>query len=282
MNVESGIFAKGSRTYFWSSLFFPKYVRQDVTKLYSFVRIADDYVDEPPVQPQKLRALHRKWQEAQKQEKFITTAKPNDSIDQRIIKNIMYLSEKYTFDNSWIEAFLVAMEQDITPPKHLKLSDSLSYVYGSAEVIGLMMAQIMGLPKEAREAAQYQGRAMQWVNFIRDVEEDNGLGRSYFPQEDLKRFGLVDVMHSTAQKQPEEFRAFMRFQIQRYRDWQTKADAGMKFIPRRLRVPLKTSVHMYEWTAKQIEHDPMIVFQKKVKPSRTFLVFNALQNFVYG
>lgn len=282
MNVESDIFAKGSRTFFWSSLFFPKHVRDDVTKLYSFVRIADDYVDEQPSQPKKLRALHLQWKHAQAEIKFDTTVTEEDSIDQRVVKNMVYLTRKYSFDSDWVEAFMTAMEQDINPPQHAELADSLDYVYGSAEVIGLMMAQIMGLPAQAHKAARYQGRAMQWVNFIRDVAEDNDLQRSYFPQADLKKFGLRDITQTTAEKHPDEFRAFMQFQIQRYRQWQATADSGMLYIPKRLRIPLKTAAHMYEWTAQQIEQDPRVVFQRKVKPTRTFLVYSALKNFIHG
>lgn len=44
MASDEEIFKKGSTTYYWSSKFFPKKVRKDVLKFYSFVRVVDDYV----------------------------------------------------------------------------------------------------------------------------------------------------------------------------------------------------------------------------------------------
>jgi phytoene synthase len=42
------IFKQGSRTYFYSSLFFPSYLKKDVFSLYGFVRKADNLVDSIP------------------------------------------------------------------------------------------------------------------------------------------------------------------------------------------------------------------------------------------
>lgn len=282
MSVERNIFIKGSRTYFWSSVFFPRQIRDDVFRLYSFVRVADDYVDEEPKQPQKLLSLEKRWQQAQKQTNFNTRPKQDDTIDERIIINLMYLCKKHDFKPQWIQAFFTSMKQDIKPRPYVMLDDSLEYVYGSAEVVGLMMTRIMDLPQKAQRAARYQGRAMQWVNFIRDIQEDNDLGRLYFPKEDLKKFQLRDMKESTARANSKQFKAFMHFQIKRYQAWQTEADKGMKYIPRRLRIPLKTAVSMYNWTARRIERDPMVVFQTKVKPSKSRVITAAVWSSVRG
>jgi phytoene synthase len=155
-------------------------------------------------------------------------------------------------------------------------------VYGSAEVIGLMMSRIMGLPKEAYSAAKYQGRAMQWINFIRDIQEDNELGRCYFPQDELKKYGLKNLSKTSAEQDPEAFKDFMLFQIARYDEWQSKAREGFEYIPKRLLAPLKTAVDMYDWTARQIAVEPMIVFDKKVKPSKQQVMKAAARNTLRG
>ncbi len=63
-SIEKDIFQKGSTTYYWSSKFFPAAVRDDVFKLYSFVRVADDYVDQLPPQAAKFHALRKAWDQA--------------------------------------------------------------------------------------------------------------------------------------------------------------------------------------------------------------------------
>lgn len=267
-NIEETIFRRGSTTYYWGSRFFPKAIRGDVFKLYSFLRVADDYVDCVPAEAEKFRALRAAWQTAIRDARFDTTPAPADSVDQRVIKNIVAVSRAYNFEHTWLEAFWQAMQADLTPQNYETLHQSLGYVHGSAEVVGLMMAKIMGLPPQAYTAAKLQGRAMQWINFIRDLDEDNRMGRRYFPLSDLRKFGLPDLQETTARKHPEAFARFMRFEIVRYREWQASASQCMRFIPGLLQPALRTAAAMYDWTADEIERDPFVVFRHKVKPTK--------------
>ncbi len=82
--------------------------------------------------------------------------------------------------------FFDSMQLDTTVRRYDSLDDIINYMHGSAEVVGLMMARMMGLPEEALPLAAMQGRAMQYANFVRDIGEDNHLGRCYFPEEDLR------------------------------------------------------------------------------------------------
>ncbi len=265
--LEQQIFRAGSTTFYWSAYFFPRAVREDVYKLYSFVRIADDYVDVMPQQAKAFYALRTSWQTAQADDAFDTTPSPKDTVDQRIIKNIVGLTRKYTFEPDWIMAFLDAMQSDLEDKAYATPDDTAQYIYGSAEVVGLMMSRILGLPTEADTFAKAQGRAFQWINFIRDVAEDTALGRAYFPASDLKKFGLKSVNVTEAATHPEQFAAFMRSQINHYRRWQEEAEQYYRSIPRRMRISLQVAAQMYEWTAAVIEADPSIVFGRKVKPS---------------
>jgi len=282
LHTEADIFRRGSTTYYWSSRFFPKPIRQDVFRLYSFVRVADNYVDEIPPQPNKLLALEKAWLAASRDNEFDTTTAGTEGIDERIIKNLVYLSRKYHFRSEWIAAFFQAMKTDIHPRSMKTLDESLSYVYGSAEVIGLMMAAIMRLSDEASEAAAKQGRAMQWINFIRDVAEDAELKRLYIPLSDLKAEGLPELTSEEARKNPAAFRRLMNLQLDRYHGWQAEAATGFKFIPRRYRVPLRTAVDMYDWTARRIAADPMIVWNRKIKPAKTKVLRTAAKRSLHA
>lgn len=147
-------------------------------------------------------------------------------------------------------------------------------------MVGLMMAKIMGLPNESLPYARMQGRAMQWLNFIRDIDEDNKLGRQYFPQTDLQKFDLPNLSSATAKKYPENFAGFMHFQIARYTDWQQEAVNGFIYIPRRLLIPLRIAVDMYNWTTEQIAKDPKIVLDTKIKPRKSRVLFDAARRVV--
>jgi phytoene synthase len=263
---EKKAFKSASKTFYYSTRFFPKRLRRDIARLYSFVRIADDYVDEAPTQPEKISDLEKQYSQALKTEHYDPTTHSWDDQDTRIVKNMVRLTQRYKFEPDWVPAFLGAMKSDIKPKAMVTLQHSLDYVHGSAEVVGLMMAKLMKLPEEAWEAARLQGRAMQWLNFIRDLKEDQAMGRQYFPDTDLKAAGLKDLSEETARDNPEAFKKFIDMQIKRYRDWQAEAEKGYEHIPKHLRVPLQTSVEMFNWTADVIEKNPFIVYKKKVRP----------------
>lgn len=274
MSLEKSIFQKGSTTYYWSSAFFPRTVRQDVFKLYSFVRVVDDLVDTVPQDIKTFQLVGQCWRER----KTLNT----NTIPDQVLSNILELSERYEFPAEWIDAFMQSMHWDAVGRTYTTLDDSLQYVYGSAEVIGLMMAKILHLPDEATVGARFQGRAMQWINFCRDAQEDVNLGRCYFPQEELQAFGLPDLQAETAVHHRHQFIQFMRHQLDRYTAWQKEADKAYKYIPRRLRVPVRTASSMYNWTAEQIRIDPFVVYAVKVKPTKGHIIRTALKQELYG
>lgn len=274
MSLEKSIFQKGSTTYYWSSAFFPRTVRQDVFKLYSFVRVVDDLVDTVPQDIKTFQLVGQCWRER----KTLNT----NTIPDQVLSNILELSERYEFPAEWIDAFMQSMHWDAVGRTYTTLDDSLQYVYGSAEVIGLMMAKILHLPDEATVGARFQGRAMQWINFCRDAQEDVNLGRCYFPQEELQAFGLPDLQAETAVHHRHQFIQFMRHQLDRYTAWQKEADKAYKYIPRRLRVPVRTASSMYNWTAEQIRIDPFVVYTVKVKPTKGHIIRTALKQELYG
>ena len=264
------IFRKGSRTYFYSSLFFPMHIRREVFILYGFVRKTDNYVD---VIPQDRSGFY------QFKEKYYQ-AKQGKETGDIVIDSFVRLAEKKGFQDEWIEAFLHSMELDLTKKRYETLDEVLEYIYGSAEVIGLMMAKIIGLPKEAFEHAKYLGRAMQYINFIRDIAEDLDLGRVYFPQTDLRKHGLENLTPEHVKEHPDRFMTFLQTQLDRYCHWQEQAEEGYRFIPKRYLISIKTASEMYHWTAEQIAHHPFIVYDMKVKPMISKIILTVIFNLV--
>jgi phytoene synthase len=262
------LFQKGSKTYFNSTLFFPKRVKEDVFVLYSFLRKADDYVDAIPQDADGFYAFRDRYQQAR--EGIIT--------GDVVVDSFVSLAHKKKFDEKWTQAFLKSMEMDITKTQYQDMDELLTYLYGSSEVVGLFMARIMDLSPDSYPAARYLGRAMQYINFIRDIDEDLDLGRVYFPQDDLEKFGLNNLQPEEARKNPEGFRSFVHKQLDTYLDWQAKAEAGFKYIPYRYLIPVKTASDLYKWTGSQIRKDPLLVYQRKVKPSLPQIVTNIFTN----
>ena len=262
------IFKKGSRTYFYSTVFFPKTVKRDVFTLYSFLRKADDYVDSIPQDSESFYAFKDLYYDA----------KGGTETDDIVINSFVELVNRKNFEDSWVDAFLNSMEMDIYKSSYQNMDELMTYLYGSSEVVGLFMAKIMDLSPESFNAARHLGRAMQYINFIRDISEDIDLGRVYFPQDDLDMFGLESLESKFTINNRDKFNGFIRKQLETYKGWQKEAEKGFSFIPYRYLISIKTASDMYNWTAREIERDPFIVYKKKVKPSTPKIVFNVFTN----
>ena len=269
MKSQYQLFRSGSRTYFNSTIFFPPQVRREVFILYGFVRKADNFVDSVPQQVDGFSAYCDAYHKA------LAGTPSGDPV----IDDFVALIERRQLAPEWVEAFLHAMEMDLSRKSYRTVEQTLEYIYGSAEVIGLFMAQIMRLSPEAHYAARMLGRAMQYINFIRDIEEDNGFGRTYLP---LDETTLQSLGAAEAAANRKEFERFISAQLDRYQQWQQEAARGFSLIPLRYRVPVKTAADMYHWTGQVIRNDPMIVYRTRVKPGRirifTQVARNALIN----
>lgn len=248
MKSDNRVFKKGSTTYYYSSLFFPKKVKEDVSILYVFVRILDDLVDSTP---QNAKQFYKYW------EIYRGAWQKKGKVN--FINRMVALAREYQFQPEWIDAFWKSMEMDLIKPRHSSLKETEEYMYGSAEVIGLMMAKIMGLSEEALETAKKLGKAMQYANFIRDFQEDTEMGRDYLQVKDrdgfLKNIPLL---------------------ISRFDGWQKEAEGGYGYLPKRYLVPIKTAAEMYKWTMRKISQNPSTVFERKVKPSKLRIILTGL------
>jgi len=162
----------------------PKY-REGIYSIYGFVRYADEIVDTFFDQDQRLifeefrnetyKAIERKF-----------------SINP-IIDSFQMAVNKYGIDRELIDAFLLSMEMDLSnevySPELLK-----SYIYGSAEVVGLMCLRVFYFDEpekydQLKAPARKLGEAFQKVNFLRDARDDfQEKGRIYFKDIDFENF----------------------------------------------------------------------------------------------
>ena len=145
-----------------------------------------------------------------------------------VIDSFVDLAKRKDFDPKWTEAFLDSMEMDLTKTTYATLDETLQYVYGAAEVMGLYMVNLLGLDKKAYYYSRYLGRALQCINAIRDISEDNQFGRSYIPLTDLDHYGLKSLDYKYTKKHPEQFSEFIKGQVQRYYHWQEIGEKGYK------------------------------------------------------
>ena len=162
-----------------------KDLRQPVFNIYGFVRFADEIVD----------TFHEHDKPGLlKQFKTETVDAIKRGISLNPILNSFQLTvNKYNIDLQLIDAFFTSMEMDLDK----KAYDSEAYkkyIYGSAEVVGLMCLYVFcegkkELYQKLEHSARSLGAAFQKVNFLRDIKADfSGLARVYFPRCDFNNF----------------------------------------------------------------------------------------------
>lgn len=168
---------------------FDKKFRAPIYAIYGFVRFADEIVDTFHQYP-KRELLERFWDETHR------------AIDERISLNPVLQAfqetvNAYGIERELIDAFLLSMEMDLS---HSAYEDSLykQYIYGSAEVVGLMCLRVFCEGDDAKyqrlkEPARALGSAFQKINFLRDMKSDfDDRGRVYFPGVDFTQFTEAD------------------------------------------------------------------------------------------
>jgi phytoene/squalene synthetase len=159
--------------------------------IYGFVRVADEIVDTFH-DYDKVSLLDEFQEDTFKAIKNGISTNP-------VLQSFQLVVNQYEIDHALIHAFLHSMRMDLTETEHEKDSYQ-EYIYGSAEVVGLMCLQVFcnknqEMYENLRPAAKSLGAAFQKVNFLRDLRADyHHLGRNYFPGVDFQAFTEEDKL----------------------------------------------------------------------------------------
>jgi 15-cis-phytoene synthase len=160
-------------------------IRQDIYNIYGFVRFADEIVD----------SFHD-YDKATLFSSFEDDLKK--ALEQKISINPILNSFQHTvhthnIPEELVAAFMKSMKLDLTKKNYLSHAEYNEYIYGSADVVGLMCLKVFvkgddQLYDNLKDSAMRLGSAFQKVNFLRDLKADfEGLDRTYFPNTDLSK-----------------------------------------------------------------------------------------------
>lgn len=259
-------FYKGIKRYFLSSLGFPPMYRDRITKIYNFCRMVDNVVDLPEDNDKTLDMIEREY-------KLVLDG---ELITDPTILSFVEIQKEVGIPNEWVYSLFDSMRMDLHDRKYETLEDTLEYVYGAAEVVGLFMTKALDLPEDSLHSAQMLGRSAQWINFLRDIGEDFENGRTYFPTEDLRKFNLESLDPGYIKDHQDDFINFIKFERERFDGWATEGEAGYKFIPRKLVKPIRFATDLDRWKMEKIMKNPMIVYEKKLNPPTYLMVWKII------
>ena len=146
------IMDKYSTTFYECMQDWPEEIKEDIYKLYAYLRVCDEMVEGAEL------GDFKEWRE--------------------VIEQFYEVSDKYQFKGEWLADFHLAMYTDLVKKEHT-VASMLEYCKGSAESVGVMMATILGCDPRAERYARALGRAYQIINFVRDYDEDIANGFHY-------------------------------------------------------------------------------------------------------
>ncbi|AXT56270.1 phytoene/squalene synthase family protein [Aquimarina sp. MMG015] len=157
---------------------FDKSIRDSIFSIYGFVRFADEIVD-------TFHDYDKTTLFSNFEEDYYRAYDQGISLNP-ILNSFQITVRKYNIDDELIQAFLKSMRSDLSK-KEFDDNEIKEYIYGSADVVGLMCLKVFVNGDEERyqalkPAAMRLGSAFQKVNFLRDINDDiNQLHRIYFP-----------------------------------------------------------------------------------------------------
>ena len=175
-----------STSFYFSSSLLSKTIRQDIFNIYGFVRLADEIVDTFHEYPKK--------ELLEDFEKELWRSIDNKISLNPILNSFQHTVNKYSIPKDLINSFLESMKMDLEKKEYNSVEEYRKYIYGSADVVGLMCLKVFVKGSESSFAelspfAISLGSAFQKVNFLRDLKDDsNVLNRVYFPNVDMNNF----------------------------------------------------------------------------------------------
>lgn len=213
-------------------------IREAIYSIYGFVRFADEIVD----------SFHNFDKEIlinDFEEEYYKAQKRGISLNP-ILNSFQHTVDKYNISDDLIQSFLKSMKMDLIKSQYVSKEEYDEYIYGSADVVGLMCLKVFvngneEKYNELKEEAMRLGSAFQKVNFLRDLKDDNlVLNRNYFPGVDLNSFD-ENSKAMIIQEIEEDFEAALQ---------------GIKKLPMEAEFGVYTAYVYYKKLLRKLENTP--------------------------
>ncbi len=271
-SVCKGITRSAAKNFYYAFLVLPRRKREALCAVYAFMRRCDDITDDPTLSFAERRQKLHSWLEA------LHSAQQGEPTDDAILLALTDAQRRFTIPAGLLDELAHGTAMDIeeseaaqsanTPGlsvQYKTFDDLRLYCYRVASVVGLVCIHVFGYRDPAAEAlAENCGLAFQLTNIIRDVKEDASLGRVYFPEEDLAKFGLAPP-DFLANIDPTRFRPALQLEAERALQYYRSGDELISYISEDSQPALWVLVNIYRSLLEKIAAKQYDVFTAKVR-----------------
>ncbi|PVX49214.1 phytoene/squalene synthetase [Balneicella halophila] len=256
-HISKLITKKYSTSFSLATSLLEKEKKRAIYAVYGFVRLADEIVD-------SLDGFDKAFL-LNKLNDDLNYALENDISTNTVLVAFADTVKKYKINHALIKSFMDSMEYDLSKTTYDSHADLDKYIYGSANVVGLMCLKIFCngescLYESLELPAQRLGSAFQKVNFLRDIKEDiQSLGRTYFPEITEGELNEENIKH-------------IELSIKKDFD---EAWVGIKQLPGRSKLAVALAYYYYNGLFKKIlRTPPEKIMSKRIRISniRKYLI----------
>jgi phytoene synthase len=246
-----------SKSFYFASGLLPEEKRSAVRALYAFCRTVDDIVDESSDDEREARLDY--WRGMVETASF----SHNDLVAAAWADTLA----RYHIPRHYALQLIDGVARDLVQSRYQTFEELATYCYGVASTVGLMSMYIVGFDNsEAVPYAIKLGVALQMTNILRDVGEDYRNGRLYLPREELAFYGIreQDIAEGRI---TDNWRQFMKFQIERTRQLYAESWKGVKMLEREGQLAIGAASIFYQGILDEIEKNDYDVFTRRANLS---------------
>jgi phytoene synthase len=249
--------AEHSKSFHFASGLLPEEKRSAVRALYAFCRTVDDIVDESTDEDREPQLDY--WRRMIETGSF----EDNDLVAAAWADTLA----RYHIPRHYALQLIDGVNRDLMQSRYQTFDELATYCYGVASTVGLMSMYIVGFKNNnAVPYAIKLGVALQMTNILRDVGEDYCNGRLYFPREELAQYCIREE-DIAAGRITDNWRQFMKFQIERTRHLYADSWAGVKMLEREGQLAIGAASVFYQGILDDIEKHDYDVFSRRASLS---------------
>jgi 15-cis-phytoene synthase len=231
-----------AKNFYYSFVLLDKPQRDAMCAMYAFMRFCDDLSDGPETATEAAMQQWRTELDAALKGRY----GPNpcwpafhDSVT------------RYKIPHGYFYEMIDGVSSDLQPRQIETFDELYRYCYQVASVVGLTITHIFGFESpRALELAEKCGIAFQLTNIIRDVKEDEQLGRSYLPKEDRDRYP--------------ELRDLLAFEATRARQYYLESAPLVQLVYPKSRASLWALIAIYRRLLDRIEQSGFDVLRRRI------------------
>lgn len=246
-----------ARNFYFGFRLLPREQRRAIYAAYAFARLGDDIVDGewPPVEAaRRLTAYRRELDRC-------LAGEPAGPVFTALASAI----RTFGIPHHYFYDLLRGMAMDLGVRRYRTFEDLRGYCYLVASTVGLISIEIFGYRggEAARGHAADLGIALQLTNILRDIREDAARGRIYLPLEELAACGYSEeeLLGGVVNQ---GFRRLLSLQVERAREYYTRGQRLLAYLPRRARACVGVMAGIYRCILDDIERQPEAVFQRRL------------------